>query len=90
MDKDLGNPAPIIATRRDRRSTRRLPATGDAGDRMRSRLSIVVTGMIAADAGHGGATWAVLQYLMGLRRLGHRVCFIEPVSAAKLRTRRRR
>ncbi|HKE88060.1 MAG TPA: hypothetical protein VKB50_30095 [Vicinamibacterales bacterium] len=50
-----------------------------------SRLSILMTGMIAADAFHGGATWAVLQYVLGLRQLGHRVCFIEPVPAWKLR-----
>ena len=36
--------------------------------------------MIAADPYQGGATWAVLQYLLGLRRLGHRVCFVEPMK----------
>jgi len=51
---------------------------------MRSRLTILFAGMIAADAGHGGATWAVLQYLLGFRRLGHDVYFVEPVPAAKL------
>ena len=35
--------------------------------------------MIAGDAGQGGATWAVLQYLLGLRRLGHDVYFVEPL-----------
>jgi hypothetical protein len=50
-----------------------------------SGLSIVVTGMIAADAHHGGATWAVLQYVLGLIELGHHVCFIEPIMASKLR-----
>lgn len=33
----------------------------------------------------GGATWVVLQYLLGLRRLGQDVCFVEPVSALALR-----
>ena len=33
--------------------------------------------MIAAQPGHGGATWAVLQYLLGFRRLGHDVYFVE-------------
>jgi hypothetical protein len=41
--------------------------------------------MIAADPHQGGATWAVLQYLLGLRRLGHEVVFVEPIGAASLR-----
>ena len=49
------------------------------------RLKIIVAGMIAGDPYQGGATWAVLQYLLGLRQLGHEVHFIEPVAAAKLR-----
>ena len=40
--------------------------------------------MIAGDPCQGGATWAVLQYLLGLRQLGHDVHFIEPVAANKL------
>ena len=48
------------------------------------RLTIVVAGMIAGDPCQGGATWAVLQYLLGLRELGHDVHFIEPVAANKL------
>ena len=36
--------------------------------------------MIAATPRQGGATWAVLQYLLGLRRLGCDVHFIEPVG----------
>jgi len=51
------------------------------------RLTIIVAGMIAGDPYQGGATWAVLQYLLGLRQLGHDVHFIEPVPAAKLRPR---
>jgi hypothetical protein len=35
--------------------------------------------MIAADPSQGGATWAVLQYLLGFRRLGHDVYFVEPL-----------
>src|SRR5688572_25859731 len=41
--------------------------------------------MIAADPHQGGATWAVLQYLLGLRRLGHEVCFVEPIKAGTIR-----
>ena len=52
------------------------------------RLTIIVAGMIAGDPYQGGATWAVLQYLLGLRQLGHDVHFIEPVPAAKLRPQR--
>jgi hypothetical protein len=44
-------------------------------------LRIVVAGMVAAVPNHGGATWALLQYLLGLRRLGHDVWFIEPMRA---------
>jgi hypothetical protein len=37
--------------------------------------------MIAADPYQGGATWAVLQYLLGLQQLGHHVYFVEPLPA---------
>ena len=47
-------------------------------------LSILFSGMIAADPHQGGATWAILQYLLGLRKLGHEVVFVEPVKPAKL------
>jgi hypothetical protein len=50
-----------------------------------SRLKIVFAGMVAALCCVGGATWAVLQYVLGLRDLGHHVCFVEPISRAKLR-----
>ncbi len=44
-------------------------------------MRVLVSGMIAGDPSQGGATWAVLQYLVGLRRLGHDVVFIEPLRA---------
>jgi hypothetical protein len=50
-----------------------------------SKMRVIVAGMIAADPHHGGATWAVLQYVLGLRELGHEVLFIEPLRAASLR-----
>ncbi len=50
-----------------------------------NRLRIVFSGMIAADPFHGGATWAVLQYVLGLRKLGHEVLFVEPMKASSLR-----
>src|SRR5262245_56049780 len=40
--------------------------------------------MIAAVPYHGGATWAVLQYVLGLRRLGHEVAFAEQVAPSAL------
>lgn len=50
----------------------------------RAPLTILFSGMIAADPYQGGATWAVLQYLLGLRRLGHEVYLIEPVMLPAL------
>src|SRR3712207_6567629 len=50
-----------------------------------SRLTIIVSGMIAADPWQGGATWAVLQYVLGLRQLGHEVWFVEPLPAKSVR-----
>src|SRR3954454_22883854 len=46
------------------------------------RLRIVLSGMVAGDPHQGGATWAVLQYALGLRRLGHDVLLVEPVKPA--------
>ena len=45
---------------------------------------IVVSGMIAAVPGQGGATWAVLQYLLGFAQLGHEVYFVEALDPANL------
>jgi hypothetical protein len=41
----------------------------------------VLSGMIAGDPHQGGATWAVLQYALGLRRLGWDVLLVEQVEA---------
>ncbi len=46
------------------------------------RLTIVFSGMLAGVPGQGGATWAALQYVLGLRQLGHTVYVVEPVAAA--------
>jgi hypothetical protein len=43
-------------------------------------LKILLSGMVAGDPGQGGATWAVLQYFLGLRDLGHDVVLVEPVD----------
>ena len=39
-----------------------------------------MAGMVAGVPGQGGATWAALQYALGLRRLGHRVRLVEQVN----------
>jgi len=36
-------------------------------------------GMVAGVPGHGGATWAALQYVLGLRALGHDVLLLDEV-----------
>jgi hypothetical protein len=51
---------------------------------MPSKLRIIVSGMIAATPYQGGATWAVLQYVLGLRRLGHEVLFVESLKGAAI------
>src|SRR5204863_7562512 len=52
---------------------------------IRPKLTVLFSGMIAGDPYQGGATWAVLQYLLGFRRLGHEVVFVEPLKEASLR-----
>jgi hypothetical protein len=49
-----------------------------------SPLTILCTGLLAGGPQHGGSSWTVLQYLLGFRRLGHAVYFIEPVKRSKL------
>ncbi len=44
-------------------------------------MKVVFSGMVAGDPGQGGATWAVLQYVLGLRALGHDVALVEPVPS---------
>ena len=52
---------------------------------MAHRLRILVSGMVAGDPYHGGAVWAVLQYVLGLRSLGHDVYIVEPIAPASIR-----
>ena len=44
--------------------------------------TVIVSGTIAATPWQGGATWAVLQYLLGLRRLGCGVYFVEQLESS--------
>jgi hypothetical protein len=48
-------------------------------------MRILVSGMVAGDPGQGGATWAVLQYALGLRDLGHDVFLVEPIAPRSIR-----
>src|SRR5215472_15764939 len=50
-----------------------------------SKGRIIVSGMIAGDPGQGGATLAVLQYVLGLKQLGYDVCLIEPIVPGSIR-----
>ena len=45
-------------------------------------LRIVLAGMVASVPGHGGATWAALQYALGLRELGHDVLLVDQAREA--------
>jgi len=45
-----------------------------------SGLRILLSGMVAGDPEQGGATWSILQYLLGFRALGHQVRLVEPVD----------
>jgi hypothetical protein len=52
------------------------------------RLRVLVSAMVAGDPNQGGATWAALQYVLGLRRLGHDVWLVEPVQELSPRSAR--
>lgn len=43
-------------------------------------LRILISGMACGHPWQGGATWAVMQYILGLRSLGHDVWLVEPVG----------
>ena len=49
-----------------------------------SRGTIVVGGALAAKPGIGGHTWVYIQYLLGLRRLGWDVLFLDSLEPATL------
>ncbi len=52
---------------------------------MKSKLTILLAGTFAAAPHTGGVAWVVLQYWLGLRRLGHDVYFVEPLKPQALR-----
>jgi hypothetical protein len=45
-----------------------------------SGLRILFSGMVAGDPAQGGASWSILQHLLGFRALGHEVRLVEPVD----------
>ena len=51
---------------------------------MSGKIKILLSGMIAKVPSQGGLTWVVLQYLLGLRQLGHEVHFLELISDTDL------
>src|SRR6185369_174876 len=57
----------------------------DSEQELVSPLTVVFAGTIANAPGQGGSAWAFLQYLLGFRRLGHRVIFVDPICRSALR-----
>lgn len=53
----------------------------------RPPLRILISGRVGSAPRQGGATWAVLQYVLGLQELGHTVHFVEAVPPSELRPR---
>lgn len=45
-----------------------------------SRMTVMVSGMVAGTPGQAGASWSVLQWVLGLRRLGHRAVLVEEIA----------
>jgi hypothetical protein len=46
----------------------------------RTRDTVVVSGSLAQRPGHGGHAWVFLQYLLGFRRLGYDVLFLDRID----------
>ena len=54
----------------------------------RRKLTMLLSGWSQPTLDHGGATWVVLQYALGFKRLGHDVHIIEPTGGRVAATRR--
>ncbi|HSG08975.1 MAG TPA: hypothetical protein VLA36_11505 [Longimicrobiales bacterium] len=60
-------------------------ATPNLGDAVKARSrTVVVSGMVTRVPNQGGATWAALQYVLGLKQLGHTVVLLEELDAGDL------
>ena len=57
----------------------------DSPDHGRARARILLGGMFARVPDQGGLAWVVLQYVLGLRRLGYDVLLVEPLREVDLR-----
>src|SRR4051812_40174565 len=47
-----------------------------------AKLNILLAASISAVPKQGGWTWAVLQYLLGLKQLGHDVTFVDVIASS--------
>ena len=47
------------------------------------KAAVVVGGAVARRVEYGGHVWAVLQWVLGLRRLGHPVLFLDRLEPAE-------
>lgn len=47
-------------------------------------MKVVVSGMLARVPGQGGLVWVVMQWVLGLQRLGHEVLLVEPLGRSDL------
>ena len=48
------------------------------------RLTVIVGGRVAGAPRQGGAVWAVMQYVLGLERLGHRTLLLDEVAPDRI------
>lgn len=69
----VGSPRPVAASGRP------------AAVHTRSGRTVIVSGMVAGAPEQGGAVWVVLQYVLGLSRLGWDVHLVEELEESELR-----
>src|SRR3954469_15873470 len=58
------------------------PATVIMTTTFKKRPSVLYSGSVAQPAGNGGLTWLHLQFILGLRKLGCEVLFIDRLEPA--------
>lgn len=62
----------------------RAPGASRSGRGGQKDPTVLVSGMVARVPDQGGATWATLQYVLGLRRMGRDVVLVEEVDPQDL------